>query len=111
MSQATDCAPQSMCIAASIQCNLYLSAWAKRNIYMGWGITVCASFHSSFNTDTNKTGKPGAKASPDLPDSSPFTRSTRGRAAIKLGSNGKFVYMIHVHVHVHVNFVYYVLCK
>ena len=77
---------------------------------MGWGITVCASFHSSFNTDTNKTGKPGAIASPDLPNSSPFTRSTHGRAAVKLGSNGKFVYMIHVHVHVH---VYYgnVLCK
>ena len=67
-----------------------------------WDITVCASLHYSFNVDTNKTGKPSATASPDLPDSSPSVRLTCGRAAVKLGSNGKFVYMIRVHVHVHV---------
>ena len=46
---------------------------------------------SSLNVDTNKTGKPSAIASLDLPDSAPSVRSTRGRAAVKLGSNGKFV--------------------
>ena len=84
-----------------------LATWAKKLCLSTHGhlpgtLRYVQVLHYFLNVDTNKTGKPSATASPDLPDSSPSVRSTRGRAAVKLGSNGKFVYMICVHVHVHV---------
>ena len=49
---------------------------------------------ASLNVDSNKTQKPCAAASPELPDprqAAVPVRTTRGRAAIKVDSRGLFL--------------------